>query len=138
MTQSLQNDTENSYCKVFTICDRSLLQGPSGITKCERLLLRNSSAITKCDSYCKVRRNTFSVKIFWINFHLKRIWFQKFMSFKILRPEHVYQVFCSSLQKIISNFTLLIKKFKNLEKKDSARFWIFIWTKCSSWKYILK
>lgn len=59
MTQSLQNDTENSYYKVFTICDRRLLQSPPGITECERLLLRNSSAITKCDSYCKVRRNTF-------------------------------------------------------------------------------
>ena len=41
--QLLKNETENSYYKVITKCDRSLLQSTSGITK--------------CDTYYKVRRN---------------------------------------------------------------------------------
>ena len=63
--------TQNSYHKVITKCDRSLLQSASGITKCDRLLLQSASGITKCDrlllqsasgitkcdSYYKVRRN---------------------------------------------------------------------------------
>ena len=39
----IKNETENSYYKVITKCDRSLLQSASGITK--------------CNSYYKVRRN---------------------------------------------------------------------------------
>ena len=53
------------------MCDRSLLQSASGITKCDRLFLQSASGITKCDglllqsvsgitkydSYYKVRRN---------------------------------------------------------------------------------
>ena len=84
--QLLKKETEDSYYKVITTCDRSflqsapgitkceksllqsvsgitkfdrlLLQCASGITKCDRLLLQNSSGITKCDSYYKVRCNT--------------------------------------------------------------------------------
>ena len=87
-SQAVINETENSYYKVITKCDRSLLQSASGIikcgrsllqsasgitkcdrlllqsasgiTKCDRLLLQSASGITKCDSYYKVRRNTFS------------------------------------------------------------------------------
>ena len=33
---SLKNDAENSYYKVITKCDLSLLQSASGITKCVR------------------------------------------------------------------------------------------------------
>ena len=44
----IKNDTENSYYKVITKCDRSLLQRASGITKCDRLLLKSTSGITKC------------------------------------------------------------------------------------------
>ena len=33
----LQNETENSYQKFITKCDRGLLQSASGITKCDRL-----------------------------------------------------------------------------------------------------
>ena len=33
---SLKNETENSYYKVITKCDLSLLQSASGITKCVR------------------------------------------------------------------------------------------------------
>ena len=72
----LKNETENSYYKVITKCDRSLLQSASGITKCDRLLLQSASGITKCDrlllqsapgitncdSYYKVRRNTCAFK----------------------------------------------------------------------------
>ena len=47
--QLLKNETENSYYKVITKCDRNLLQSLSGITKCGRLLLQSSSGITKCD-----------------------------------------------------------------------------------------
>ena len=82
----IKNETENSYYKVITDCERSLLfiinyyclllrqvlksvaelyykvrqvlQSASGITKCDRLLLQSASGITKCDSYYKVRRNT--------------------------------------------------------------------------------
>ena len=67
----IKNEAENSYYKVITKCDRSLLQSVSGITKCGRLLLKiasgitkcdmlllqSVSGITKCDSYYKVRRN---------------------------------------------------------------------------------
>ena len=58
MRQLLQNETENSYRKFVTKCDRGLLQSASGITKCNRLLLQSASGNTKCDSYYKVRRNT--------------------------------------------------------------------------------
>ena len=71
--QLLKNETENSYYKVITKCDRSLLKSASGITKCDRLLLQSASGITKsdrlllqsasgitkCDSYYKVRRVKF-------------------------------------------------------------------------------
>ena len=71
-SQAVINETENSYYKVITKCDRSLLQSASGIakcnrlllqsasgvTKCDRLLLQSASGITKCDSYYKVRRNS--------------------------------------------------------------------------------
>ena len=53
----IKNETENSYYKVSTKCDRRLLESASGITKSDRLLLQNASGITKCDSYYKVRRN---------------------------------------------------------------------------------
>ena len=56
--QLLKNETENSYYKVITKCDRLLLQSASGITKCGRLLLQSVPGITKCDSYYNVRRNT--------------------------------------------------------------------------------
>ena len=70
--QLLKNKTENSYYKVITKCDRSLLQSASdiikcdrlllqsasGVTKCGRLLLQSASGITKCDSYYKVKRHT--------------------------------------------------------------------------------
>ena len=49
MRQLLQNETENSYAKFITNCDRSLLQSASGITK--------------CDSYYKVRRNRGFLKV---------------------------------------------------------------------------
>ena len=55
---SSKNETKNSYYKVVTKCDRSLLQSASGIVKCDRLLLQSASRITKCDSCYKVRRNT--------------------------------------------------------------------------------
>ena len=55
----LQNDTENSYNKGITKCDRLLLQSASGITKSDRLLLQSASGITNCDSCYKVRRNTY-------------------------------------------------------------------------------
>ena len=58
MRQLLQNETENSYQKFITKCDRCLLQRASGITKCDRLLLQIASGITERDSYYKVRRNT--------------------------------------------------------------------------------
>ena len=72
MRQLLQNETENSYQKFITKCDRGLLQSvlgitkcerlllqsASGITKCDRLLLQSASGITKCDSYYKVRCNS--------------------------------------------------------------------------------
>ena len=58
MRQLLQNETENSYQKFITKCDRGLLQSASGITKCNRLLLQSASGITKCDSYYKVSRKT--------------------------------------------------------------------------------
>ena len=45
---SSKNETKNSYYKVVTKCDRSLLQSASGIIKCERLLLQSASRITKC------------------------------------------------------------------------------------------
>ena len=45
----IKNDTENSYYKVITKCDRSLLQSAFGITKCDKLLLQSASVITKCD-----------------------------------------------------------------------------------------
>ena len=45
-----QNETENSYQKCITKCDRGLLQSASGIAKCDRLLLQSASGITKCDS----------------------------------------------------------------------------------------
>ena len=48
--QLLKNETENSYHKVITKCDRSLLQSASAVTK----LLQSATVITKCDSYCKV------------------------------------------------------------------------------------
>ena len=48
--QLLKNETENSYYKVITECDRSLLQSASGITKRDRLLLKSASGITKCNS----------------------------------------------------------------------------------------
>ena len=51
--QLLKNETENSYYKIITNCDRSLLQIVPGITKCDRLLLQSASGITKCDSYYK-------------------------------------------------------------------------------------
>ena len=38
--------TENSYYKVTTKCDSSLLQSTLGITKCNRLLLQSASGIT--------------------------------------------------------------------------------------------
>ena len=67
MRQLLQNETKNSYCKVFKKCGRSLLQSALGITKCGRPLLqitsgttkydRNTSVITSCDNYYKVRRS---------------------------------------------------------------------------------
>ena len=74
--QLLQNETENSYQKFITKCDRGLLQSASGITKCDRLLLQSASSITKCDrlllqsvtgitkcdSYYKVRRNKSTIK----------------------------------------------------------------------------
>ena len=47
--------TENSYYKVLTKCDRSLLQSASGITKCDRLfykvrqVLQSATVITKWD-----------------------------------------------------------------------------------------
>ena len=73
MRQLLQNETENSYQKFVTKCDRGLLQSASGITKCDRLLLQSASGITKCDrlllqsasgitkcdSYYKVRRSKY-------------------------------------------------------------------------------
>ena len=53
-SQAVTNETENSYYKVITKCDRSLLQSASGITKCDRLLLQSSSGITKCVRYYKM------------------------------------------------------------------------------------
>ena len=47
--QLLKSETENSYYKVITKSDRSLLQSASGITKRDRLLLQSASVITKCD-----------------------------------------------------------------------------------------
>ena len=60
--------------RFITKCDRSLLQGASGIRKCGRLLLESVSGITSCgrpllqsasdliqtvtDCYYKARRNT--------------------------------------------------------------------------------
>ena len=80
----MKNETENSYYKAITKCDRSflqsalgitkcdrsllqsasgiakydrlLLQSASGITNCDRLLLQSASGITKCDNYYKVGR----------------------------------------------------------------------------------
>ena len=49
MRQLLQNETENSYQKFTTKCDRGLLQSASGIIKCDRLLLQSARGITKCD-----------------------------------------------------------------------------------------
>ena len=49
MRKLLQNETENSYQKLITKCDRGLLQSASGITKSDRLLLQSASGITKCD-----------------------------------------------------------------------------------------
>ena len=46
-SQAFINETENSYYKVITKCDRRLLQSVSGITKCDRLLLQSASGITK-------------------------------------------------------------------------------------------
>ena len=54
---------KNSYCKINTNCNRSLLQSTSGITKCDgslsesalgitrcpKLLLQSASGIKKCD-----------------------------------------------------------------------------------------
>ena len=37
----LQNETENSYYKVVTKCNRGLLQSAPGTTKCDRLLLQS-------------------------------------------------------------------------------------------------
>ena len=45
----LKNETENSYYKAITMCDRSLLQSAPGITKCDRSLLQSVLGITKCD-----------------------------------------------------------------------------------------
>ena len=47
--QLLKNETEKSYYKVITECDRSLLQSVSGIAKSDRSLLQSESGITKCD-----------------------------------------------------------------------------------------
>ena len=85
-TKSLiKNETENSYYKVITMCDKSLLQSvaevgckvrhilqslteggykvcqvlksASGITQCDRRLLQSASSNTKCDRlYYKVRQ----------------------------------------------------------------------------------
>ena len=57
MRQLLQNETENSYQKFVTKCDRGLLKNASGIPKCDRLLLESALGITKCGSYYKVGRN---------------------------------------------------------------------------------
>ena len=54
----LQNETDNSYQKFITTCDRGLLQSALGIKKCDRLLLQSAPGITKCDSFYKVRHNT--------------------------------------------------------------------------------
>ena len=43
---NIQNETQDSWCKVITKCDRSLLQSASGIKKCDRLLLESGSDIT--------------------------------------------------------------------------------------------
>ena len=49
MRKLLQSETDNSYQKLNTKCDRDLLQSASDITKCDRLLLQSVSGITKCD-----------------------------------------------------------------------------------------
>ena len=43
----LQNETENSYYKVVTKCNRGLLQSAPGITKCDRLLLQSDTINNK-------------------------------------------------------------------------------------------
>ena len=50
----IKNDTENSYYKVITKCDRSLLQSASDITKCVWYYKVWQTVITKCVSYYKV------------------------------------------------------------------------------------
>ena len=80
MRQLLQNETENSYQKFVTKCDRGLLQSASGITKCDRLLLQSVSGITKCDrlllqsapgiTKCEKYSGTYQlpiVEIYWEN-----------------------------------------------------------------------
>ena len=64
MRQLLQNETENSYQKFITKCDKGLLQCASGIAKCGRSLLQSASGITKCDSYYKARCNKIISKCF--------------------------------------------------------------------------
>ena len=49
MGKLLQSETDNSYQKFNTKCDRDFLQSASGITKCDRLLLQSVSGITKRD-----------------------------------------------------------------------------------------
>ena len=44
MRQLLQNETENSYYKLITKCDRGLLQNASGITKVYQVL----QSVTDC------------------------------------------------------------------------------------------
>ena len=54
MRQLLQNETENSYQKFVTKCDKGLLQCVSGIAKCDRSLLQSASGITIYVKYYKV------------------------------------------------------------------------------------
>ena len=49
MRKLLQNETDSSYQKFITKCDRVLLQSASGITKCDRILLQSALGIKRCD-----------------------------------------------------------------------------------------
>ena len=143
-TKSLfKNETENSYHKVITMCDKSLLQSvaevcykvrhilqsateggykvcqvlksASGITKCDRRLLQNASSNTKCDRlYYKVRLVLQSATVI-TKWDVTTI--AKYVGHLIRRNYCRIYIPCLQSYVIVVNFVLWIGKFAMGQRK---------------------